>query len=175
MAKKKELTDIYYPVPQEFLPDQSEKSPMNKAVIKRIIQGTVKAAYRLKEPSLWGYQQVPIKPKRVATQEQMDMAINLIESLEPSNAIEAALASQFVISYIRGLEKSQGDHPKEIDLTLKLFNFSHQALEALQKFRSKGAQLISVNYNHNQGQINNIQVFEKNKIEDVIEEVNQNA
>lgn len=173
MAKKKCLTDIYYPVPQESLPTQSKKPPINKMVIKRIIQGTVKAAYRLDEPSLWGYQQTPIKPKRVATQEQMDMVINLIESLEPSNAIEAALASQFVISYIRGLEKAQGDHTKEIDLTLKLFNFSHQALEALQKFRSKGAQLISVNYNHNQGQINNIQVFEKDKMDDVIE-FNQN-
>jgi len=44
----------------------------------------------------------------VATQEQMEMITNLIESLQPTDAIEAALASQFAITYIRGMEESKG-------------------------------------------------------------------
>jgi hypothetical protein len=39
---------------------------------------------------------------------------------------------------------------------IELFEFGHQVLEAYQKYRSKGAQQISVQYNVNQGQVVNI-------------------
>lgn len=153
MVKKKRLEDIYYPVPQNFCSIQIEKPPVNTDVIKLIIQGAVKGAFKLKNP--YRYPNETGKPKRIATEEQMNMVIHLIESLQPSDAIEAALASQFAITYIRGLQESSGEYSK-ISTTLELFEFGHQVLEAFQKYRSKGAQQISVQYNVNQGQVVNI-------------------
>ncbi|OJU79645.1 MAG: hypothetical protein BGO10_02110 [Chlamydia sp. 32-24] len=155
MAKKKNLEDIYYPVPQSLNLVTTDRPQMNKEVIKRIIQATVKGAYRLKNFSSWNYQGNARKAKAVATEEQMETIIHFIESLQPTDAIEVALASQFVISYLRGLEESNGEYSK-ITTMLELFEFSHQVLETLQKYRSKGAQQISVNYNVNQGQVVNI-------------------
>ena len=173
MAKQKNLEDIYYPVPQNFCTTHPEKPPINRDVIKLIIRGAVKGAYRLKNPSLRDYHGNPIRAKPVATQEQMDMIVHLIESLQPSDAIEAALASQFAITYIRGLEESSKDYSSNSSMMMELFEFGHQVIETLTRYRTKGAQLISVNYNHNQGQINNIKVFDKDKMDDLIE-VKQN-
>lgn len=166
MAKKKNLEDIYYPVPKDYCPMVIDKPPINSDVIRKIIQGTVKGAFGLKDPSTPYYE----KPKyeAVATEDQINMVMHLIESLQPKDAIEAALASQFAITYIRGLNDSSGGFGK-FSTTLQLFEFSHQVLEALQKYRSKGAQMISVNYNHNQGQINNINVNKKDDLKDTIE------
>ena len=86
------------------------------------------------------------------------MVMHLIETLQPADAIEAALASQFAITYVRGIEESVG-HTIQIDL----FEFSHKALETLQKYRSKGAQQISVQYNVNQGQVVNIKNIKKDE------------
>lgn len=169
MAKKKNLEDIYYPVPKDYCPMVIDKPPINSDVIRKIIQGTVKGAFGLKDPSTSYYE----KPKyeAVATEGQINMVMHLIESLQPKDAIEAALASQFAITYIRGLNDSNdssGGYGK-VSSTLNLFEFGHQVLEALQKYRSKGAQLISVNYNHNQGQINNINVNKKDGLKETIE------
>jgi len=154
VAKKKNLEDIYYPVPQNVNPISS-KPPLKNEIIKRIIQGAVKGAYRLKNPSGWDYQGNPVRAKPVATQEQMEMITNLIESLQPTDAIEAALASQFAITYIRGMEESSKDYSNASSM-IELFEFGHQVLEAYQKYRSKGAQQISVQYNVNQGHVVNI-------------------
>lgn len=163
--KKKSLGDIYYPVPMDFNLFKAEKSPVNEGVIRRIIQGTVKAAYQLKDPSTWDYHGNQVKPKAVATNEQIEMIIHLIESLQPIDAIEAALASQFAITYIRALEEK--DFNGVATVNLDLFEFGHKVLEALQKYRSKGAQQISVQYNVNNGQVMNIKAFKKEK-KDVI-------
>jgi hypothetical protein len=160
MAKQKNLEDIYYPVPQNFCITQPEKPPINRDVIKLIIRGAVKGAYRLKNPSLRDYHGNPIRAKPVATQEQMDMIVHLIESLQPSDAIEAALASQFAITYIRGMEESSKDYSNSSTM-IELFEFGHQVLESYQKYRSKGAQQISVQYNVNQGQVVNIKNVRK--------------
>jgi hypothetical protein len=154
VAKKKNLEDIYYPVPQTFNPIAS-KPPLKNEIVKRIIQGAVKGAYRLKTPNSWDYQGNPARAKPVATQEQMDMIVHLIESLQPTDAIEAALASQFAITYIRGMDESSKEY-SNCSSMIELFEFGHQVLEAYQKYRSKGAQQISVQYNVNQGQVVNI-------------------
>lgn len=168
MAKKKNLEDVYYPVPATFTLEKPDKPKVNSAIIKQIIRGAVKGAYELKNPREYDYQGNRIKPTAVATQEQMDMVIHLIESLQPADAIEAALASQFAITYIRGLEGSSKDYSNDSDM-MELFNFGHQVLETLTKYRTKGAQLISVNYNHNQGQINNIKIVDNEKHAETIE------
>lgn len=167
MAKKKNLEEIYYPVPTDFNLEKSNKTPPNNAVIRQIIKGAVKGAYRLKNPSQYDYKGYPVKPKAVATQEQIDMVIHLIESLQPADAIEAALASQFAITYIRGLEESSKEYSNKS--MVELFEFGHKVLETLTKYRTKGAQIISVNYNHNQGQINNIKIVEGTIQPEIIE------
>lgn len=160
MAKKKNLEDIYYPVPQNL--NQITSKPLLKnEIVKRIIQGAVKGAYRLKTPKSLDYHGNPVRAKSVATQEQMEMVINLIESLQPTDAIEAALASQFAITYIRGMEESFKDYSNNSSM-IELFEFGHQVLEAYQKYRSKGAQQISVQYNVNQGQVVNIKNVKEN-------------
>jgi hypothetical protein len=160
MTKKKNLEDIYYPVPQNFCSTQTEKPPLNREVIKQIIQGAIKGAYRLKNPSPYDYHGNPIRAKAVATQEQINMVVHLIEALQPSDAIEAALASQFAITYIRGLEESSKDYSNGSTM-IGFFEFGHQVLEAYQKYRNKGAQQISVQYNVNQGQVVNIKNVRK--------------
>jgi hypothetical protein len=166
--KSKDLEEIYYPVPTNFTLDKSTKPTTNNAVIRNIIKGAVKGAYKLKNPREYDYQGYAIKPKAVATQEQMDMVIHLIESLQPTDAIEAALASQFAITYIRGLDDSSSEYSSKSSM-MELFEFGHKVLETFTRYRTKGAQLISVNYNHNQGQINNIKIVEGEKQPDTIE------
>ena len=98
--KNKDIEEIYYPISANFTLNKPTKPTTNNAVIRNIIKGAVKGAYKLKNPSQYDYKGYPVKPKAVATQEQMDMVIHLIESLQPADAIEAALASQFAITYI---------------------------------------------------------------------------
>jgi hypothetical protein len=174
MAKKKNLEDIYYPVPAHFTLEKPNKPPIDNSVIKQIIKGAVKGAYKLKNPSDYDlkYGYAKGKPKAIATQEQMDTVIHLIEALQPVDAIEAALASQFVITYIRGLEEATKDYSNS-SCMMELFEFGHQALEAINRYRTKGAQLISVNYNHNQGQINNIKIVDAEKQHATIEVDNE--
>ncbi|NDD58690.1 MAG: hypothetical protein EBZ47_05470 [Chlamydiae bacterium] len=172
MPKRRNPEDIYYPVPASFTLEKPDKPKVNNTVIKQIIRGAVKGAFELKNPREYDYQGNAVKPSAVATQEQMEIVIHLIESLQPADTIEAALASQFAITYIRGLEESSKDYSN--DSMLELFSFGHQVLETLTKYRTKGAQLISVNYNHNQGQINNIKIVDNEKQSETIE-VNNGA
>ncbi len=132
-----------------------EKPPLNRHVLELIVRSTLRGAYRLKEPQQY-YHEKRKKPQSVATEDQIAMVTHLIESIQPADAIEAALASQFVITYIRGLHNSLLDCSRE-DLIIKLFEFGHKVLETLQRYRNKGAQQISVQYNVNQGQVVNIQ------------------
>jgi len=168
MAKKSSREDLALPVKTTPRLGIQAKPKENPIVIKMIIQGAIKGAFCLKTPSEpssyssdYGKKQQPI-----VSEDQIQFVINLIESLQPADAIEAALASQFAITYIRGLEKSQGGYT---DATITLFEFGHQVLEALTKYRTKGAQLINVQYNHNQGQINNIKVNKEELPNEIIE------
>jgi len=160
LTKDKKLEDIYYPVPKNLFLSRTEKKSLDKDLVKGIIQSTVKGAYKLKDPHAWDFNGNQIKPSAIATQEQMNMVINLIESLEPKDAIEVALASQFAIVYVRGLQESCSEYSSG-DSIIKYFEFGHQVLEAFQKYRSKGAQQISVQYNVNQGQILNVKNIKK--------------
>ena len=152
--RKKAPEDVYYPVPLDFTPINQERAKVNHGAVRRIVRSAVQAAYRLKTPEQWDWKGNYIKPKAVATDEQVEMVMHLIESLQPLDAIEAALASQFAITYIRAIEGKQ--HDGDLSANLELFEFGHKVLETLQKYRSKGAQQISVQYNVNQGQVVNI-------------------
>jgi hypothetical protein len=167
IKKKKIPEDTYYPVPLDFTPIKPERVQVNHSVVRRIVRSTVQAAYRLKTPAQRDWQGNYIKLKAVATDEQVEMVMHLVESLQPMDAIEAALASQFAITYIRAIEGKH--HDGEPSLNLELFEFGHKVLEALQKYRSKGAQQISVQYNVNQGQVVNIKNIKPENIPETLE------
>lgn len=174
MAKNKSREDLAFPIaaiPKIGAPAKPQDNP---SVIKSIIRGAIQGAYQLKTPSEpssyspdYGKKQIPL-----VTEEQIQLVTHLIESLQPADAIEAALASQFAISYIQGLKSAQGDYCKAGNI-LDLFRFGHEVLEAMTKYRTKGAQLISVQYNHNQGLINNIKVVESENQKETIEVKNE--
>jgi hypothetical protein len=154
IKKRKSSEDVYYPVPLDFNPVRADRVPVSQNIVRRIVQGAVKSAYRLKPPEQWDWKGNYVKPKAIATSDQVEMVMHLIESLQPTDAIEAVLASQFAVTYIRAMEEK--DHYGTPAVNLDLFEFGHKVLETLQKYRSKGAQQISVQYNVNQGQVVNI-------------------
>lgn len=169
MVKNKSREDLAFPIAAIPKIGAPIKPQVNPGVIKSIIRGAIQGAYQLKTPSEpasyssdYGRKQKPL-----VTEEQIQLVTHLIESLQPADAIEAALASQFAISYIRGLKVAQEGY--SINPGLDLFRFGHEVLEAMTKYRTKGAQLISVQYNHNQGQINNIKVVESENQKETIE------
>jgi hypothetical protein len=166
MAKNKSREDLAFPIAAIPKIGAQAKPQVNPGVIKSIIRGAIKGAYQLKtpsEPSSYG-SDYGNKQKALVTEEQIQLVTHLIESLQPADVIEAALASQFAISYIQGLKASEYSS-KMMDL----FRFGHEVLEAMTKYRTKGAQLINVQYNHNQGQINNIKVVESENQKETIE------
>jgi hypothetical protein len=117
----------------------AEFPPCNQEVIRQIVRGTIKAAYRLKDPPQWDYERNYLKPKVVATSDQVEMVMHLIESLQPADAIEAALASQFAITYIRGMDAAE-----EYSVPIDLFEFGHKVLEALQKYHVNQGQVVNI-------------------------------
>ncbi len=159
MAKKKNAEDIYYPVPEDFNPIRAQGISENRDLLKRIVQSTVRIAYSIRSPELCDYHGNAVKPKALATTEQIETVMHLIESIQPMDAIEAALASQFAVTFIRAMEATS--NYGSVSINLDLFEFGHKVLEALQKYRSRGAQQISVQYNVNQGQVLNIKNVKK--------------
>jgi hypothetical protein len=159
-----DLQDIAFPIATIPSFSRPTKPAENPAAIKKIIRGAIQGAFQKRTPSDYDYKYHKDAMPYVS-EEDTQLVIHLIESLQPADVIEAALASQFAISYIQGL-KHAIDHSQKM---LELFSFGHQVLDTLQKFRSKGAQQIQVNYNHNQGQINNIKINEKESQHPIIE------
>lgn len=151
--KQKNPQEIFFPVPKDVRVGV-EKPPISRAVIESIIRKSLVGAFRLREPYQYEVEREGFK--QVATQEQIDMVVHLIESLQPTDAIEAALASQFVITYVRALEGSTKD-TNSSDHMMKMFEFGHRVLDTMQRYKNKGAQQISVQYNVNQGQVFNVQ------------------
>jgi len=161
---KKSAEDMYFPVPAEAYLSPLQKPKQNPVVIKKLIQGTIQSAYKLKMPYSSDFRQEKLKP--LVSAEEIELVTHLILSLEPRDAIEVALASQFVITYVQGLKESKNEFGKRY---LDLFDFGHQVLETLQKYRCKGAQQISVQYNVSQGQVVNIKNIKKEHLTDTIE------
>lgn len=162
MNLNESLEDRFFPVATVPKTNQVAKPAESPSVIKKIIQGAIQGAYQKKLPSDYELNYGNPTPM---PEEQIQFVTHLIESLQPQDAIEAALASQFVITYVQGL-KSSIDHSTRM---MELFGFGHQVLETLTKYRTKGAQLINVQYNHNQGQIVNIKNIKESNPQSNIE------
>ena len=80
MNSDQKLQNIYYPVPKNLSLSKTEKKPLDKDLVKEIIQSTVKGAYKLKDPNAWDFNGNSIKPSAVATQEQQIFQANRIKN-----------------------------------------------------------------------------------------------
>ncbi len=82
----------------------------------------------------------------------IDSVISLVKGVNPQDAVEMILASQFVATHFLALAKLSSTNSTDTSHGMMLMRLSHQALETLQKYRSKGSN-INVNYFvHNEGQ-----------------------
>jgi hypothetical protein len=173
MAKKKKtIEDICFSVPEAFslTTKPLPTNDLNEIVKKSLIEQTIKIAYRLSIPYEFNNYSNPKKPYSIITEEQLETVAGLFQALQPKDAIEAALAQQFIIVHLQTIKSvSEGIG----ELGIKKLELTHAILEAFQKYRSKGAQLISVNYNHNQAQINNINVVKEESLQPTIEVKNE--
>src|SRR5690554_5347510 len=158
--KKKSIEDICLPVPQNLSLNRPSSVESNDPLKKHLFRQTLQTAYRVEIPYRFTTAYSPEKPHALVTEEQIEMVSALFQALQPQDAIEVALAQQFIIVHIQAMEAAHGGIG---ELGIKKFELSHQILETLTKYRTKGAQLINVQYNHNQGQINNIKVVKEEK------------
>lgn len=155
VGKKKPREDMYFPIPQDCSLSQSKQLAEDSKLTKQIVRQTLQAAYRRQMPDTPGpwHSEYRKKPKPLVSDEEVLHVTSLLQSIQPSNAVESALAAQFVACHTYGMREFTRNSTK---WALNLFEHSHKALDALQKYRNKGQQQINVQYNVNQGQVVNI-------------------
>jgi hypothetical protein len=158
--KKKTIEDVCLPVPQNLSLSRPSSVESNDPLKKHLFRQTLQTAYRVEIPYRFTTSYNPEKPHALVTEEQIEMVAALFQALQPQDAVEAALAQQFIIVHIQAIEAAHGGIG---EIGIKKFELSHQILETLTKYRTKGAQFINVQYNHNQGQINNIKIVKEEK------------
>ncbi|GEM_PF-3601109 len=127
---------------------------------KQILHLAIQAAYSIsdydvKERSVDWNGRVDIKAK--VASDKINLVMSLMQSLQPTNAVEAALAAQFTAMHIRGMEDLTNNNERT---ALQLLAFSQQTLDSFNKYRNKGMQQINVQYNVNKGQVVNIRTEE---------------
>lgn len=153
--KKKSLEDICFPVP-ENLSLTTANVPVsidsNERLKKSLFQQTIQIAYKIGIPYKFTSSYDPEKPYQLVSEEQIETVTSLFQALQPQDAVEAALIQQFIVVHLQSIESAHNG----IDETdVKKIELTHKILETLQKYRTKGAQLINVQYNVNKGQVFN--------------------
>jgi hypothetical protein len=166
----KDLRDICFPMPQNFSLNVPAKIDSKESVKRYIFQQTVQTAYQKKIPYNFTSSYNPESPYQLVADDEIENVVTLFQAIGPQDALEMALAQQFIITHIQAVNSANGGMNEK---DIKRFELSHQILETLTKYRCKGAQQIQVNYNHNQGQINNIRVMESEKQQETIEVKNE--
>lgn len=151
----KSLEDICFPVPQNFSLSVPAKIESKEKVTKYVFQQTIQAAYQRKVPYNFTSSYDPVTPYQLVSEEEIENVVGLFQAFQPQDALEVALAQQFIVTHLQAM-KSVNSGICERDI--RKFELTHRILETLMKYKTKGAQQIQVNYNHNQGQINNIKV-----------------
>lgn len=87
------------------------------------------------------------------TKEELEEICTLMQSIKPNDMIEAIMASQIVVSHMLGMRKLAKGYLADQHIGLKMFRFSMDAMQQLQKKRSGSVQNITVNYNYNNPQV----------------------
>lgn len=163
MSKQKQIQknvfDISLPIPQDFsLNNPQPTHPMGPSLQKQIVRQAIKSAYEISDYD--AKDDSEFRPaKQLVSNDEIDMVTALMQSLQPTNAVEAALAVQFTSTYIQGIKELQSRHSRG---AMQLLAFSQTTLDSLYRYRNKGMQQINVQYNVNQGQVVNIKNLKAN-------------
>lgn len=156
MAKKQKITkyvepdQICFPLPNDL--SASITPTANSDLLKHLLRMTLKISFKKESPARYELEYGEIGQR--IDDRDIEMVVSLWQSLAPSDSVEAALAMQFIVMHIQGIQEFQRDSyksKKEVILEM-----SHKALEMLQRYRAKGAQQYLVQYNINRGQVVNI-------------------
>lgn len=83
---------------------------------------------------------------------EIDSVISLIKGINPQDTVEMILASQFVATHFQALAKLSSTNSTDTSHGMMLMRLSHQAIETLQKYRSKGSNINMNYFVHNEGQ-----------------------
>lgn len=117
-----------------------------KAAKKLIIQAA-KAIYGAEEEKdVFGHS---MKRQHIITNEDLEEICAFMQGIRPSDALEAIIAAQIVVTHMLGMKKLATGHFTDQHLGLKMLRFSADAMQQLQKKRSGAMQNITVNYNYN--------------------------
>lgn len=150
MAKRKTIADLRLPIPSKLsLSCAPSSQGLKPKLQKQIVLQAVKAAYSITDYDLKRYGQ----PDQLVSDENINMVTDLIQSLKPTNSVEAALAVQFTSTYLQGMKMLQSGNAR---WAMPLLALSQTSLDSLNRYRNKGMQQINVQYNVNQGQVVNI-------------------
>lgn len=162
IKKTQSNNDIYYPLPSNFsLSVPTIAIDETKNVQKQIVHQALRSAFCVQEPSEFNFGFANSQTKGpLLTEDQIELVTSLMQSLQPTDAVEASLAAQFAATYIHGM-KDLGNNNKKTSLAM--LEFGHRALDTLLKYRNKGSQQISVQYNINHGQVVNIKNMKKHE------------
>ena len=87
--------------------------------------------------------------KHVISENELERILFLMKGISPKDTLETLYAAQIVVSYMLGMRKLSQSYQGDQKLGLKLFRFSCEAMQQLQRQRSRGTQHITVNYNYN--------------------------
>lgn len=164
MAKRKKLEEVCFPIPEDASLSVQQSVDENACLKGHIFQQTVQTAYQISIPYSFTSEYSRERPYKLTTEEQTETVLSLFRALQPKDAVELALAQQFIVTHIQAINSvKNGIGEKDI----KKFELTHQILETLTKYRTRGAQLINVQYNLNQGQIVNIKGAQRGADESV--------
>ena len=162
MAKRKSPADIRLPIPSDIsLSSPPAATGLSPGLQKLMVRQAVQAAYHYADKRVeLGTFEDRHQPQQLVSDEQIELVTALMQTLQPTNAIEAALAAQFAATHIRGMRALQEDEDHIWELAsrkaLGYLAFSQATLDNFNRFRNKGMQQINVQYNVNHGQVVNI-------------------
>jgi len=83
------------------------------------------------------------------SKEEIEGVIGLMNGIDPRDTIEMIYGAQIISSHLMGLRMLSHPHKHDQTLGLNLLRFSNEAMERLQKKKSRGVnQNINITYNH---------------------------
>lgn len=149
---EEQVLDIRLPIPSNFSLSSQPPQPLEPKLQKRLLREALKAAYEQNDHAAT---MIPFtgQIEQLIEDDKIEIVSSLLQSLQPTNSVEAALAIQFIVTHIQGLNSLKAGNAR---WGMPLLAFSQTALDSLHRYRNKGMQQINVQYNVNQGQVVNI-------------------
>lgn len=152
-TRKLTAIDVRLPIPQDLrLSSQSTTQVLDTNIQRQVLRQALKAAYSISDYTAEDHSEFT-PPKQLVSDDKIEMITAIMQSLQPTNAVEAALAVQFTSTYTQGIKFLQSEQTR---LAMPLLAFSQTTLDSLHRYRNKGMQQINVQYNVNHGKVVNI-------------------